>query len=168
MKKNYTVHLGNAQYRVEEEGGNVSVNGKPVDVSFMKLSQDGLLLSFGNRHFEVFRSGLNETNSHHSLNVNGREISVHVEDERDALLKRFETDGATKLHASVIKAPMPGKISRILVSQGELVEAGQGVLILEAMKMENEIKTSTAGIVKAVHVQQSNAVEKGAVLIEIQ
>jgi pyruvate carboxylase subunit B len=47
------------------------------------------------------------------------------------------------------------------------VEAGQGVLILEAMKMENEIKTATAGIVKAVHVQESNAVEKGAVLIEI-
>jgi glutaconyl-CoA/methylmalonyl-CoA decarboxylase subunit gamma len=67
----------------------------------------------------------------------------------------------------MLRSPMPGRIARILVNEGELIEAGQGVLILEAMKMENEIKAPSTGIVKSVRVNEGDAVEKNALLIEI-
>jgi biotin carboxyl carrier protein len=67
-----------------------------------------------------------------------------------------------------VRAPMPGLIVRVEVAEGESVSAGQGVVIIEAMKMENELKSDAAGVVKKILVQQGQAVEKGTVLIEFQ
>jgi pyruvate carboxylase subunit B len=82
-------------------------------------------------------------------------------------MRAYQSDKTTQLHSALVRSPMPGKITRIMVSQGELIEAGQGVVILEAMKMENEIKAPSAGIVKAIRIQEADAVEKNAILIEI-
>jgi biotin carboxyl carrier protein len=67
-----------------------------------------------------------------------------------------------------VKAPMPGKIVRILVRIDEEVSAGQGIVVVEAMKMQNELKAPHAGIVKALRVQENDAVEAGAVLAVIE
>lgn len=66
-----------------------------------------------------------------------------------------------------IKAPIPGLISRVLVQPGQVVEAGQPVIVLEAMKMENEIHAGAAGTVSAVHVTPGQIVPRGEVLVEI-
>jgi pyruvate carboxylase subunit B len=67
-----------------------------------------------------------------------------------------------------VTAPMPGMIVRVHVQPGETVTQGQGVVSMEAMKMENELRAPTAGTVKAVLVQPGQAVEKGAVLVELE
>ena len=64
-------------------------------------------------------------------------------------------------------APMPGKIVKVLVQEGEAVEAGRGVLVMEAMKMENELKASKAGTVREIKVKEGQAVEMGALLLVI-
>ena len=76
--------------------------------------------------------------------------------------------GASK-HAGPLKltAPMPGKIVKVLVSAGDAVEAGRGVLVMEAMKMENELKAARAGTVQEVRVKEGQAVEMGALLLVI-
>jgi biotin carboxyl carrier protein len=66
----------------------------------------------------------------------------------------------------VVKAPMPGLVVRVQVEPGQAVGAGVGVLVLEAMKMENELRAATAGIVRAVRVRPGEAVEKGQVMVE--
>lgn len=66
-----------------------------------------------------------------------------------------------------VKAPIPGLISRVLVQPGEAVEAGQPVIVLEAMKMENEIHAGAAGTVAAIHVTPGQIVPRGEVLVEI-
>jgi biotin carboxyl carrier protein len=168
MRHKFTTVMSDGTLNIEQENDSFFVNGKLVDVRYTRLDGDTLLISIGNRHFEVYREHQLRDDGGQTVFVNGKHIAVLVEDEKDAVLKSFDLETATKLHASVIKAPMPGKITKVLVSVGEFVEAGQGVLILEAMKMENEIKTPTAGIVKAVHIHETTAVEKGTVLVEIQ
>jgi biotin carboxyl carrier protein len=67
-----------------------------------------------------------------------------------------------------INSPMPGKIVRVLVAAGDEVTAGQGVIVVEAMKMQNELKTTRAGRVTSVKVKQNDTVEAGAVLVVVE
>jgi biotin carboxyl carrier protein len=66
-----------------------------------------------------------------------------------------------------LMAPMPGKIVKVLVAAGDVVEAGRGVLVMEAMKMENELKAARAGIIQEIRVKEGQAVEMGALLLVI-
>jgi len=72
-------------------------------------------------------------------------------------------------HAGPLKltAPMPGKIVKVLVAPGEAVEAGRGVLVMEAMKMENELRAARAGTIQEIRVKEGQAVEMGALLLVI-
>ena len=70
--------------------------------------------------------------------------------------------------AREVKAAMPGKVVRILVQAGEAVEAGQGLLILEAMKMQNELRSPRAGVVAGVRVEEGNTVTSGQVLVTLE
>jgi biotin carboxyl carrier protein len=69
---------------------------------------------------------------------------------------------------NAVKAPMPGRIVRVLVAVGDRVTAGQGVVIVEAMKMENELRSNRDGVVKEVNVRQAAAIEAGTVLVVIE
>jgi pyruvate carboxylase subunit B len=67
-----------------------------------------------------------------------------------------------------VSTSMPGKIVKILVLEGQTVEEGQGLLILEAMKMENQVKAPVAGVVARIHVREGDSVESDALLVEIE
>jgi biotin carboxyl carrier protein len=101
------------------------------------------------------------------VSISGREYFVIVDDERSALLKKFATKSHSGTSAHVMRAPMPGMISRIEVEVGMDVAKGTGLLVLEAMKMENEIRAAGSGRIKAIHVQKGTAVEKDQPLITI-
>jgi biotin carboxyl carrier protein len=89
--------------------------------------------------------------------------SLEVLDERRLRLRRasgkFALEGPQR-----IDAPMPGKVVRVLVKQGDHVQEGQGLVVVEAMKMENELKSPKAGVVKELHAQEGQPVEAGAKL----
>lgn len=77
--------------------------------------------------------------------------------------------GQSAVHGSIqIKAPMPGKLIRVLVEVGQEVGAGQGIVIVEAMKMQNELKTPRAGKVSALNAREGETVNAGAVLAAIE
>ena len=167
MSRTWTARIGEREYNIERgDDGRYLVNGQPVDIERHPVA-DGTLLRFNNRSFETAARAADSESGRYHVTVNGRSTTVHIEDERAALMRAYQSDKATQLHSALVRSPMPGKITRIMVSQGELIEAGQGVVILEAMKMENEIKAPSAGIVKAIRIQEADAVEKNAILIEI-
>ncbi len=85
-------------------------------------------------------------------------------DPRRALLAG---SGAAAAGGGVLSSPMPGKIVKLLVKAGELVQEGQTLVVMEAMKMQNELKTNTSGTVATVHVQEGATVETGAALITV-
>ncbi len=100
--------------------------------------------------------------------VDGKLVEFGLQNERDLLLERFGLEADRKNLHNEIRAPMPGLVVDTLVSEGEAVDAGQGLVVLEAMKMENEIKSIAQGTVKEVHVKAGQAVGKNALLVVLE
>ena len=100
------------------------------------------------------------------LGLAGAQHEVRVVDERTRHIESLTGRGEVRAGPSILKAPMPGLVVRILVSPGQPVEPGQGLLVLEAMKMENELRATAPGVVAAIPVVPGQAVEKGQFLIE--
>jgi biotin carboxyl carrier protein len=103
-----------------------------------------------------------------TLDVNGHRFKVHINDYYERLIQQMglNTGGAQK--QNTIKAPMPGLVLSIAVAEGQSVQKGDTLLILEAMKMENVLKAPNDGVVKTVKVQKGVAVEKGQLLLEME
>jgi pyruvate carboxylase subunit B len=99
------------------------------------------------------------------LQRRGERFEAEVEDERTRHIRGLIGSGTALAAPPVLKAPMPGLVVRILVAAGHEVAAGAGLVVLEAMKMENELKAVAPGIVDQVRVTAGQAVEKGAVLL---
>ncbi len=99
------------------------------------------------------------------IRVNGNNYHLHVSDQFDELLKKLGFDNLDAKKINEIKTPMPGMVSDIRVKIGDVVKKGDPLLVLEAMKMENIIKSTTDGIVKKINVTKGLAVEKNQVLI---
>lgn len=97
--------------------------------------------------------------------VEGLRLAVEVEDPRRL---RHRAAGVFGEGRAKVTAPMPGKVVRLLAAEGDQVEAGQGLLVVEAMKMQNEVKSPKAGRVAALSVQAGGAVAAGDVLAVIE
>ena len=102
------------------------------------------------------------------LQVNNKEIVVSVEDRFDLLLHQLGMDNINNQKVNELKAPMPGLVLNVLVEPGDSVVKGDGMMVLEAMKMENIIRTPADGVVKSLEVKKSDAVEKNQVLIKFE
>jgi biotin carboxyl carrier protein len=99
------------------------------------------------------------------VTVNGHRFEIAIEDPRQ-WKRRNGTAGA---HGRIsITAPMPGKVVRLLVAVGDAITAGQSVVVVEAMKMQNELKSPRDGHVTAVRVSENDSVNAGAVLVLIE
>ncbi len=97
----------------------------------------------------------------------GQRFEVEAIDERARYIRGLVGAGKTHAGGGVVKAPMPGLVVRILVEVGQTVAVGQGIVVLEAMKMENELKAAGPGVVERIDVTIGVAVEKGAALVVI-
>ncbi|MES2357162.1 MAG: biotin/lipoyl-containing protein [Gemmatimonadota bacterium] len=102
------------------------------------------------------------------LDVNGHRYHVEALGERARAIQELAARSAPPAGPAPVVAPMPGLVVRVNVAVGDSVTAGQGVLVMEAMKMENELRASAAATVKSIRVTQGTAVEKGTVLIELE
>ncbi len=92
---------------------------------------------------------------------------VSVEDERKKQLRTVTGSRDGSDSGGIVKAPMPGLVLRVEVEEGQRIEQGVGVVVLEAMKMENEIRASSGGIVRRIRVEPGQAVDKGSPLVEL-
>ena len=119
---------------------------------------------------EVFRVVVEkrEGRGRYFLWNDGYRFEVEALDERRRALKDLTAAAAGPIGPAPIVAPMPGLIVRVNVALGDTVEAGQGVVVMEAMKMENELRATAAGKVRSVEVSPGTAVEKGALLVSLE
>ena len=100
------------------------------------------------------------------IGIHGAAHTFEVMDERTRHIRSLTTQGTAKAGGGALRAPMPGLVLRIQVQPGQAVVAGQPVVALEAMKMENELRAVEAGVVRSVAVEAGQAVEKGAILVQ--
>jgi biotin carboxyl carrier protein len=133
----------------------------PVDVTY---GQNGVLsLLLGGRSYEVKQEIVGtETN----IVVGHERFTASVRDPRS--FRSRNRAGASEQGVMKIKAPMPGKVVRVLAGVGTPVEAGQSVLVIEAMKMQNELKAPKTGVVKKINVAEGAAVDAGQALAEVE
>jgi pyruvate carboxylase subunit B len=141
----------------------VAVDGKPMELSYEEVDALGqvALLADGKSYGVSIEGDMNKV----SAVIAGHMYAVEIEDERERAAHAAES--AQSKGGGLVKAIMPGIVVKLLVKAGDAVEAGQSLLILEAMKMQNEIAAPAPGTVKAIHVREREAVAAGAKLVTI-
>ncbi|MEC4112698.1 acetyl-CoA carboxylase biotin carboxyl carrier protein subunit [Myroides pelagicus] len=104
----------------------------------------------------------------YQITVNGNQYTVDIQTELDKLINELGFSLNTSKQVNFIKAPMPGLILDILVEVGQEVKENDNLLILEAMKMENNLSSPRSGVIKTINVTKGATVDKGLVLIEFE
>jgi biotin carboxyl carrier protein len=167
-----TLILGKDQHDVElfhEDGVTTLVwEGQSQTIDILELEAGCYSVLLGGRSVEVrldkAKSQDPEAHAYSAMLYDGA-YEFALVDPRRALLSGA---GGAGSGGGLLSSPMPGKIVKLLVKAGDQVQEGQTLLVMEAMKMQNELKTSTAGTVKSVHVQEGATVETGATLVTVE
>ncbi len=159
----HTVH-------VSRDDSSIEIDGTSHRFEFASVDKASFSLLLDNSSFEIRLIAVTEENGakSFSLNVNGIPFAVFIEDHRSRVWRSVAGAATTSDAKMEIKAPMPGKVVRVEVTEGETVGPGTGLCVLEAMKMENEIKCPIGGRVAEVHVNAGQSVEKNEILISVK
>jgi len=141
----------------------IAVDGRAVSLDLVELKPRGpLSVLVDGKSFEV---DVEKNSEGYIVHLDGRLFECRLEDERLARLRSPASPGGASLKGKELKAPMPGLVLAIHINEGDLVQPGQGLVTIEAMKMENEIRAAFEGTVKSVRVKPGRAVEKNEVMI---
>lgn len=162
----YHVNVGDRTVVVDLAAAGVTVDGRPVEVDFARLGVGpvrSLLIDGDSYRLAATRAGTESWDVH----LRGRRIRAEVVDERTRVIREMTGAGAGPSGPRPIVAPMPGMVVRVEVEEGDTVRAGQGVVIVEAMKMENELSAEAEGVVTRIHVKEGQAVDKDQLLVEL-
>ena len=136
----------------------VELEGKRYPVSARVLPEGGVSLMINNESLTVYRTG-------DTLYIGGTGYNVQAD---DPLKKELLQSSSFQAGEGTVIAAMPGNVKKLLADEGMEIEAGQGVVVLEAMKMENELEAPLSGTVKKIYVSEGQSVEAGALLFEIE
>jgi pyruvate carboxylase subunit B len=141
----------------------VTLDSKTLVANLQRVSAPSLYsLILDNQSYEVF---VEQREGHYVVLISGEQFTVAIQDERARRLAAVTTAARANEDEIVIRAPMPGLVVALDVSPGEAVEKGQGLVVLEAMKMQNELRAPRRATVKSVSVKQGERVENGRVLL---
>jgi pyruvate carboxylase subunit B len=163
----YVVTIGENRVEVVVDGEGITVAGERVDARLAEVEGTPVkIITIGDRvHRVVAQRG--ESRGRYSLWIDGYRYDVEALDERTRAIRDLSGASARASGPAPLVAPMPGLIVRVNTQVGDTVQAGQAIVVMEAMKMENDLRTQSSGIVSAVRVKPGDAVEKGAVLVEL-
>jgi len=162
----YDITLDGKRYRLEldrsDNTWSCRLNGKPVRVDAVLARPNVLSLFIGNKAYEV---KCERVSGDIHIWVGSRRFAAEVRDPRSlrSRIRVADDQGPRKL-----SAPMPGKVVRVLLKQGDQVEAGTGVVVVEAMKMQNEVKSPKKGAIQKILVSEGTAVNAGDILAIVE
>jgi pyruvate carboxylase subunit B len=163
----YFVTIGDRTVEVDLTGHTPVVDGTPVDaqMSLLPGTHVRTLVADGRSHTLTAKPG--ERSGRWQIALGGERFTVDAVDERTRAIREM-TGGADDVAEKTVVAPMPGLVVKIEVEVGQAVKAGQGVVVVEAMKMENELKAPADGVVAKILVQERQTVDKGATLLVLE
>ena len=164
----YVVRVNGEDHEVELDGETVVENGASVAAQAIALEGTPIrVVTIGDAvHRVVVRRGAGR--GQYTLWLGGHRFDVEALDERARAIRALAGAVSAATGPAPLVAPMPGLIVRVNVQAGDSVQAGQGLVVMEAMKMENELRAQSAGVVARVHVAPGTAVEKGALLLDLE
>lgn len=150
---------------VKTENKQLKVNNEVIELDQIILNKNSSHILYQNKSYLIEVVELIKEEKKAIIKINGNIYTLNVEDQYDQLLKQLGMDNLAVSKILQIKAPMPGLVLSVLVTEGDEVKKGDNLLVLEAMKMENMIKSPTDGIIKKIEIKQGNKVEKNELLI---
>jgi pyruvate carboxylase subunit B len=164
----YFVDLNGGRREVELDGGIAKLGEDEVSVSLESLEGTPVrLVKIGDRvHRIIVRK--KEARGQYTMWVDGYRFEAEALDERARAIRDITAATAKPTGPAPVVAPMPGLVVRVNVSVGDVIAAGHGAIVMEAMKMENELRATAGGKVRAVNVEVGTPVEKGFVLVELE
>jgi len=142
------------------------LNEKIVKGDIIKISPYQFHIIHNNTSYNVDVIKLNREEKTMVVKINSIKFNLQLKDKYDELLHNLGLDTLAAKKVSDIKAPMPGMVLNVLVSEGTEVKKGDTLIVLEAMKMENILKSPTDGVIKKISAVKGNAVEKNQILIQ--
>jgi biotin carboxyl carrier protein len=162
----YSVNLTKETINIEKKDQQIFIEGNPLLWDWRKVSENQYLINHQNKNYKLEVVSVNFETKTFKLKLNNKTQEVKVKDKFDFLLEKLGMSNLSNLEIKEIKAPMPGLIHEIKVNVGDEVKKGDPILILEAMKMENILKSPGDGIVKSIKIEKGQSVEKNQILIQ--
>lgn len=157
---------GNYHFDIDVVNEVFLINNEEIVLDKLSIDERTDHMLYQNKSYNVELIELDKDEKLAKIKVNGTSYEVKVTTQFDLLLKQLGMDNLATNKVLQLKAPMPGLVLSILVSEGEEVKKGDSLLVLEAMKMENIIKSPTDGVIQRVEVVQGDKIEKNTVLIK--
>ena len=163
----YVVDVNGTRVTVDLDGATATIDGEPYEVVLTPI--DGTPVRLVRVGHEVHRvlARRGDARGRWLLDLDGTRFETEALDERLRTIRDLTAASETRSGPAPLVAPMPGLVVRVNVRVGDAVSAGQGLVVMEAMKMENELRASAPGVVLAVRAEAGTAVNKGAVLVEL-
>lgn len=149
-------------------GASGKLNGKLFECDWVKTDKNNYHAIYNNRSFNIEILEADFKSKIFIVKVNGEVLNVSAQDDYDQLLHSLGMDNVRTSKVSEVKAPMPGMVLEVMAKDGITVNKGDSLLILEAMKMENIIKSPGDGMVKQINIKRGDKVEKNQVLITFE
>ena len=156
-----------SKWNVAVEGEVAHINDNTIGWDMKPLPDGTFSILANGRSYNAIIEHVDREAKQLKLKINGNTYDLSIKEPIDQLLQKMGLNISSVKKADAIKAPMPGLVLKILVTEGQSIKKGEPVLILEAMKMENVFKAPADAIVKAIKTEEKKAVEKGEVLIEL-
>ncbi len=153
-------------FEVNETQGSWSVNGNQIELDTLVIKDNLLHVLHQHTSYRVEIVSFSKEEKTASIKVNGHTYSVAIKDRFDDLLHQLGLDNLQSAKVAELKAPMPGLVLSVLVKEGDEVKKGDNLFVLEAMKMENIIKSPADVTIKSIKIKPSDKVEKNQVLIQ--
>ncbi len=163
----YIVETEGTRFEVEVGPDGISIDGVPVQANLTDVPGSPVRqVTIGSAvHRVVARRG--DSRGKYTVLLNGHRHVIEALDTRTRAIRDLAAATGGVVGPAPLVAPMPGMIVRVSVAPGDVVVAGQGLIVMEAMKMENELRAAGPGTVTAVRVIAGTAVQKGAILVEL-
>jgi len=162
----YSVNINNSTHQIDLDEEGIYVDGELMSWDLVKVNDNLFHLIHDSNSYTIQIVTTDNSKKQTKLKVNGAVFDVTVQDKYDILLEKLGMQHTGKDENSEIRAPMPGMILDVLVKEGQEVSKGEKLVILEAMKMENIIKSSGEGTIETINIHKGMNVEKNQVLIQ--
>ena len=160
---NLQIKFNGTPYQVQQTPNGITIDEELISYEFQKINPEKYLIFLQNKPYDV---KILHRNEHHlQLKVNQKIIDLEIKDELDQLLEKLGMDNIANPVIKEIISPMPGTILDIMVTEGQSVDEGDPIMILEAMKMENIIKSPQSAVIKEIQATPGQNVIKGDKLI---
>ena len=154
------------EVQINFDNNQVIINDETLDISFQNQLNGNFIIHQNNQAIKAEVLEMDDAKKKFTIKIDNGIYSIDLKDQTDALLEKLGMTHLQNVIIKDIKAPMPGLILDIMVEVGQEVKKGDALMILEAMKMENVLKSTGEGTITSIEVEQGQSVEKNNILIK--